>query len=112
MITWQQYQNRIREHKKKNHEEVEDPSCSKYNPSSIEPDPRFQKFGGILTQEVGIEIGSTGKAEEEFQKAVTAFREKYRDERIEKAIEAFRYDEEVDLKQLSQRMIQYWKKTD
>jgi hypothetical protein len=102
MITWQQYQNRIREHKEKNHEEVEDPSCSKCNPSSTELDPRFQKFEGMLAREVGTEIQSTGKAEEEFQKAVTAFKERYHDERIKKAIEAFRYDEEVDLKQLSQ----------
>ena len=102
MITWQQYQNRIREHKEKNHEEVEDPSCSKCNPSSTELDPRFQKFGGMLAREVGQEIQSTGKAEEEFQKAVTAFTEKYRNERIEKVIEAFQYDEKVDLKQLSQ----------
>ena len=59
----------------------------------------------MLAREVGKEIESTGKAKEEFQKAVTAFREKYRNERIEKVIEAFRYNEEVDLKQLSQRMI-------
>src|ERR1044072_2118652 len=65
----------------------------------------------MLAREVRQEIQSTGKAEEEFQKALTAFTEKYRNERIEKVIEAFRYDEEVNLKQLSQRMIQYWKKT-
>ena len=55
----------------------------------------------MLAWEVGQEIQSTGKAEEEFQKAVIAFRERYHDKRIEKAIEAFRYNEEVDLKQLS-----------